>query len=117
MAKLEAKQRAKLLAKDFGLPEKARSVAAKNRAGPAPRAASGPVLELSFRRHDRVNLAPANLSRRPLYPAHGTTTRSRTDLPGSASRNGATALGQLTQGAATADASAKRRWMPLTPRS
>ncbi len=60
MAKLNAKQRAKLPAKEFGLPEKARSADAKKEAGNYPMPDRGHAI--SAKRLSRKNLKDGNLT-------------------------------------------------------
>ena len=61
MAKLDAKQRAKLPAKDFGLPEKARSADAKKETGNYPIPDKGHAI--SAKRLSRKQRKDGNLSK------------------------------------------------------
>jgi hypothetical protein len=62
MAKLTAKERAKLPAKEFGLPEKARSADAKKQTGNYPMPDKGHAL--SAKRLARKNRKDGNLTKR-----------------------------------------------------
>jgi len=61
MAKLTAKQRAKLPAKDFGLPEKARSAEAKKETGNYPMPDEGHTI--SAKRLSRMQREDGNLTK------------------------------------------------------
>ena len=61
MAKLKAKQRAELPAKDFGLPEKARSAAAKKETGNYPMPDEGHAI--SAKRLSRMQREEGNLTK------------------------------------------------------
>ncbi len=61
MAKLTAKQRAKLPAKDFGLPEKARSAGAKKETGNYPMPDEGHAI--SAKRLSRLQREEGNLTK------------------------------------------------------
>ncbi len=61
MAKLKAKERAKLPAKDFGLPEKARSAEAKKESGNYPMPDEGHAI--SAKRLSRVQREEGNLTK------------------------------------------------------
>lgn len=61
MAKLSAKQRAKLPAKDFGLPEKARSAEAKKETGNYPMPDEGHAI--SAKRLSRMQREDGNLTK------------------------------------------------------
>jgi hypothetical protein len=61
MAKLKAKQRAALPAKDFGLPEKARSAEAKKETGNYPMPDEGHAI--SAKRLSRMQRAEGNLTK------------------------------------------------------
>lgn len=66
MAKLSAKQRAKLPAKEFGLPEKARSTEAKKETGNYPMPDKGHAISakrLSKKQRDDGNLTKAEFER------------------------------------------------------
>ena len=66
MAKLTAKERSKLPAKDFGLPEKARSAAAKKETGNYPMPDEGHAISakrLSRLQHDEGNLTKDEFDR------------------------------------------------------
>lgn len=66
MAKLTAKQRAKLPAKEFGLPEKARSPEAKKEAGNYPMPDEGHAISakrLSRKQRDEGNLTKDEFER------------------------------------------------------
>ncbi len=61
MAKLKAKERAKLPAKDFGLPEKARSAEAKKESGNYPMPDEGHAI--SAKRLSRMQREEGNLTK------------------------------------------------------
>ncbi len=61
MAKLKAKQRAAIPAKDFGLPEKARSAAAKKETGNYPMPDEGHAI--SAKRLSRLQREEGNLTK------------------------------------------------------
>jgi len=61
MAKLSAKQRAKLPAKEFGLPEKARSADAKKESGNYPIPDEGHAI--SAKQRSRAQLKEGNLTK------------------------------------------------------
>jgi hypothetical protein len=74
MAKLTAKQRAKLPAKDFGLPEKARSEESRKESGNYPIPDKGHAI--SAKRLSRQQLKFGNLTRTSSTASIGRRTRS-----------------------------------------